>query len=457
MTSHFGGESLVLLEGRDLHLYNLFYAAAATSIAFHFVLKIALNRLNWISPIKKRWNIRRSLNSEGYNTWLFSFWFIKVATLLGILYMTVPIQFNIDFIEEFPALLILLPIVSFFSTWPSLSRVVKRNKGYWLASLTALFLMITLILSFKNFIDVEKVNRGLLAKSVSHTFDLQLPRTKSFSRVEYLSLVVNIYLVQDTVADSHLRVFIDNTYKETDMDNIVSGIHDERSRIDYLDRDRLAANLHIDANIPVKYVDEVKYQLRKAQVRELQYSTGLKHSIYPDDYPEFKYYGIRRRLHPHYPEFDQFLDSAESLDYTRYAIKARESLMYRVDGLKNLNRLAVHVDNEGKAYLNKQPINKDKLELLIYKFFRKYAPNAVVIYTTDEQTTYGKYIEHLDLLISQIERLRDERSMTLYGQTYESLDFYDGKKLEISTKYPENILEWTREEKRLLKLMEKSR
>ncbi|MEQ8531749.1 MAG: hypothetical protein RIB86_07845, partial [Imperialibacter sp.] len=68
---------------------------------------------------------------------------------------------------------------------------------------------------------------------------------------------------------------------------------------------------------------------------------------------------------------------------------------------------------------------------------------------------FGRYIEYLDLVYSQIENLKNEMSLELYQRPLEY--WYWQPELEsIKSKYPRNVLEWTREEQRLLDLMKKA-
>ena len=80
--------------------------------------------------------------------------------------------------------------------------------------------------------------------------------------------------------------------------------------------------------------------------------------------------GIHQSLYPqYYSDFEVFLDSAENLDFSRYAIRLPESMMYRVNAFKGLNRIELYVNNENTT-LNVEVISKDKLEQVIYKFIK---------------------------------------------------------------------------------------
>ena len=166
--------------------------------------------------------------------------------------------------------------------------------------------------------------------------------------------------------------------------------------------------------------------------------------------------GIHQSLYPqYYPEFEIFLDSAENLDFSRYAIRLPESLMYRVNAFKGLNRIELYVNNENTT-LNGEVISKDKLEQVVYKFIKKYSPDYAIIFDVDDRITYGRYIEYLDLIHSMIDQLSNEMSIDLYKQPFDY--WYWGAELDsIKSRYPRHIVEWTQEEKRLIALIKKTK
>ena len=125
--------------------------------------------------------------------------------------------------------------------------------------------------------------------------------------------------------------------------------------------------------------------------------------------------------------------------------------MYRINALKGYNRIEIYVNNEN-ATLNGEIVSKEMLEQIVYQFIKNYSPNFVVIFNLDDQVTYGRYIEYLDLIYARIDQLRNEMSIDLYKQPFDY--WYWGEELDtIKFRYPRHIIEWNQEEKRLIKLM----
>jgi hypothetical protein len=106
--------------------------------------------------------------------------------------------------------------------------------------------------------------------------------------------------------------------------------------------------------------------------------------------------------------------------------------------------------------LNNQKIDSLYLEQKVYHFIKKYSPNYVIVLNSDDDITYGRYIGILDILWTQVDRLRNKMSLKLYEKPFD----HGYRKLEqftIKQEYPRKILELSNEEQRLNKLMKKNR
>jgi len=164
-TGLLGDRVLLVLTPTENYIYNLFYAAIASSLGFsialRFTLQNSIKRTDWRTLSQAR----RTLNSEGFWTWSFLLWFGKLGSMLGIWYIIFAMQYDLDLIKEFPLLLLLLPLVLFYSSWPSFSRLFRLKKAKWFLSLTFVFALMSFVFSFKNFTDFQKLNNNVLSNS----------------------------------------------------------------------------------------------------------------------------------------------------------------------------------------------------------------------------------------------------------------------------------------------------
>ena len=454
LTSFLGDRALLVLTPTENYAYNLFYAAIASSlgysIALRFFLQNSIDRPNWRTLSL----VRRTLNSEGFWTWSFLLWFGKLGSMLGIWYLVFAMQYDLDLIKEFAMMLVLIPMALFYSSWPSFSRLIKTNKLMWFFRLSGVFVVMSFSFAFKNFTDYKRINENILDRSIEHVYDLQKPNSQSQQRIYRRSLIIDIYLVKDTLGTEEPAIFFESIDNRVYIQDIRKAVAIEKDKISSWEQYQLTAILHIDERISMKQIKPILDELRKADLRKVQYSTGRKYSRYPADYPAFKYSGIQKMLLPkYYPEFEDFLDSAERIDLSNKAITLSESLMYRNSSLSNFNRIEISLTPNYVA-LNGLKIDSLDLEQKVNGFIKKYSPNYVIIFNSDDEITYKRYIEFLDILWTQVDRLRNQKSLELYDQPFDYW-YREPERDTIHRKFPRNILEWSIEEQRLNELMKK--
>lgn len=255
-------------------------------------------------------------------------------------------------------------------------------------------------------------------------------------------------------------VFLNDANNQIDIKDIGEILEQEQDKISYYERYQIVINLHIDKNIQLDHVNKLKKEIRKSRFGRIQYSTFKLHSKYPSNHPIIKYSGIEQYLYPRYSELEAFLDSAENLDFSKYSIRIPEVARYRIIDVKKYNRVEIKVDSE-KVYLNGKQFTKAKLHAILHKLIKKYAPNFAVIYTPSEEIKYERYIEYLDLIYSVTYQVKNEMSLELFNKPFEHWYPFDHlypseEKDSINAKYPRIVIEWTPEEKRLLKLLKKA-
>ncbi len=452
-----GAQEILILTKKEIFIYNLFYGAIASSLGFMFALKFILNDAIIKKPGRKRSLARRALNDQEFVRWSFLFWFGKVAGILGIMYLMFPMQYDINFLQDFPLFFILLPVVLFLSTWPALRLYIGKNSLAWLSISSIIFVVMSFTLAYKNFLSLEKINHSLQSNSVYYSYGLRVPKSKYYKRIERKSLTTDFYIVADSANKNTPEplIYMKNTHTKIQLQELQKYLDRERAKLDEIDREQFTPNLHIDSRVPLSFVNELKHALRKAGIRQIQFSTGVKGSRYPSNYPIFKDWGIPQRLQPYHPELELFLDSAETIDYNHFTIRIPDSRMYRIKEVKSYNRLELKVDNES-AYLNGKKYNPDEIQYILTWFVEKYSPEFIIIFSPSKDITFERYIAYLDLCYSTIYSLRNNMSINLYGEPISN--WLQGKELyNIKLKYPMNIVEWTEEEKRLIQLLEKTK
>jgi hypothetical protein len=242
-TSHLGGRLLLILNPGETFAYNLFYAALATAIGYMLCLKFILENSYFRSSPKNRNRIRHTLHEQGVFTWTFLWVFSKTAFVLGLWYLSSPLQYEIDFINEFSGLFVLLPVVLFLSTWPQLSRTIGHDAIKWLGVISVIFVGISLILSNINFLDSKQVNESLLQKSVFHTHKMELPRSKTYEYVFRRYLYENIYLVLDDPSSGTLKLIDKDGEEIISFEQLNNYINDKRKYLFWDEQHKFFINL----------------------------------------------------------------------------------------------------------------------------------------------------------------------------------------------------------------------
>ncbi len=453
-TAFFGDRAFLVLTNTENYTYNLFYAAVASALGYAFALRFTLQSSQYKFGRKTKSVIRRTLNMEGFFTWTFLFWFGKLGSMLGIWYTVYAMQYDLNWIKNFSVILILLPVICFYSTWPSFNRLVPNNKAKWFVGITITFIIMSFGFAFKNFTDYQKINKNILSNSIEHVFDLKKAKSKSQQRLYRLSLVIDIYIVKDTLNTEEPVIFFNHIENRVGFQGIKHAVAVEKSKIFEWDKHNLTANLHVDKRIKMEQIKPILNELREAELRKIQFSTAVKHSRYPADYPVFKYSGIQKTLNPKYfYEFENFLDSVENIDLIGKTIKIPESRMYRNSKLKGFNRVRISLTPD-TVMLNGQAIEPLKLANLIYGFIKKYSPTYRIIFNVEDNVRYKRYIQFLDLLYTQLDRLRNELSLESYNQPY-NYWYRQPERDSIEKQFPMRIVEFSIEEERLHKLIKK--
>ncbi|WP_139793852.1 hypothetical protein [Reichenbachiella faecimaris] len=450
LSGDMGGQMLIILSDNEIYLYNLFYAGIATAIGFSFTLKFIFSG-GLGRATKQRFRVRNVVNNQNFFRWSFLFWFGKMTVILGIWYLVFPLQFDIDFLKDASFFLLVLPIVVFTNSWLGLHLILgKKSILYFFASFV-IFLILSSIFALKHFIPKGTIEEKYKVTSVEYAYDLELPRTEYLDRIRRISLAIDLYVVLDFEQNNKTKIFFGDERNEIDLDQLKVLIERKKEEYSSVEGSILTYNLIVDKRVKLKYVKDIVHNIRKCGYWGVQYSTGVKHSKYPSYYSGFKNLGIHEYLPPYDPKLEVFLDSIESLDFIKYKISPTASDYFRVPHVQKVNRVVVRRDAHG-VLINNESIEIDEIQNVIKLFIKKYSPNCVIVYMPDYNISYGDYIEIKDILYTQIEKLRNEYSIVQFGKPYNKNfrgDLYDSAR----RKFPLNVVEWTKEEQRLIKLL----
>ncbi len=435
----------------ESYLHNVFYAAISAALGLMTSTRFVLRDFDATRNRHTKSLVRGAINNQAFLMWSFLYGFGRLGGILGIWYLNFAMQYDIDFLKEISLLFILLPLVLFSSTWSDLRRLIKGNKWFWFLKILSIFLVMSFGFAFKNFADEQVMNSK--TNTIHKTFELRAPLSQSHERIDR-SMAINIYVAKDTTEPYEPVIFIQKPANRVKLEHFRDALVHEKRNFSRFQQWRLSLNLHIDAGISMSYVYHLLDASRKTGLRKIQFSTGRKFSKCPPDYPSFKYSGIQMILPIYYQQFVDFLDSAEQLNLKGKRIKLSESTMYRHGLLEDANRMTVKV-NQDNLVLDGHKVDFLALERKVNDHIGKYAPNYLIVLDVDSSITYGRYIRAIDAVWTQIDRLRKQTFYNFHGESWDNQHLV-AERDAISSLYPRHVLEWSTEEKRLNRLIEKT-
>jgi len=158
-------------------------------------------------------------------------------------------------------------------------------------------------------------------------------------------------------------------------------------------------------------------------------------------------------LPKYYPELTHFLDSVDQLDKHKYKVQAPPSAMYRVGQENEYNRVELYLTTDGLS-INGSEVSREDAANFLDSFIKKYSPSHLIILDYDSAISFGDYVKGLDIIHYAYDHLRIQKAIELFGNSEGWDDNYNPKYDQLRQYYPRYMLEWTPEEKRLIKLLE---
>ena len=471
LTGSFSDTNILLeLTEREHFYYNWFFASIACVLGLQAGIEYYVR--NTISHTDKPAKSRRRhlLAYSGFIKWTFLHVFGKIVIAFGGLLLAFALQYDFSMLEDFSYLLILLPLVLYLQQWPLLLKItgrkgLRRMWGFAIVILAASWSMAQI-----RFYDYATLDDKLRERDPLASNNIRLPSVQQYQYHWKRSTRLNIYVGQsapDTLlvawlSDSpksnarQIRSLLSDQKDSSQWKPLEQYIRGSLQKMYELERDRATAHLFIDEEVSMSWVRALNTILKKNGLRQVVYSTGVKHSKYPANYPNFRDVGVFRWMGFPYPEFERWLDSLEQLDPAAYRVKPLPSYKMRVGYEKGNNRVAVEVADDA-VRLNGEVVTAEFLAQFTYQFVKRYTPDDVILLDAKDDASFGDYLTTRDVLRTAIERLRMEKAMEVYGDATGWNDWPYTKRNEIRQMVPDRILEWNPEERRLVQWMKRSK
>lgn len=407
------------LTDSEVNFYNLFFAFISViigqSICFTF----------WIDRPKKifrKVNFRRStiLNEQRVLNWYFLSWFSKLAVCLGIFFgPTLHGGYYVfSFYPDYNYIFILIIIVLFFQTWKTIRQVFKGRSIKWLLIAMIILSGISFGFSKIQLIDYKKINEGLLRKSIHYNYNLELPESDVYQKLEKRSLIENIYIITSKENPDNTKPLIVINNKEIAFTDLSKKIKELQLLKDEADVKFLTFQLHIHRDIKMNFINKTKHELSKAGIFKIAYMVTPSNPKYDKRYYQNLCFPIKL---PRY-----------NTDSTKF------QEMY-----KKLNKFENIIDikplETGDYLFNDTLI---RVENLKEKFKKQIIqnPDYIVKLYSNGKVVFSSYFKILSDLWMVVNELRDMYSMSEYSRKYNELRNYEEVKA-VRKKYPVLIFE----------------
>ncbi len=107
-----------------------------------------------------------------------------------------PLQFDIDFLDEFPLLLVLIPIVLFLNGWMIIAKTFGREAYRWLLYVALYIGVLTVSYASINSLDVQQINRKVKVYGGEGAYGINVPRSQSQEMLRRRGCIVDYIYAQ---------------------------------------------------------------------------------------------------------------------------------------------------------------------------------------------------------------------------------------------------------------------
>lgn len=411
-----------VLSDREMKFYNLIVAIFSVTFGQSVCIMYWLDRPKRVFS-KGYSRIRTIVNDQRALKWAFLNWIFKVSFIYAsFLSFMIFVGYNsFSFYPGYNFLFILLAVVLFLQPWNTIRLQFKNISFKWLLYSFLLVITLSIGLSRINIIDYKSLNAELLKRNIFYSYNLKLPESDIYKRIEKRSLVIDCYLVfpKNKLTDKPVLI-IDNN--QTDLSDLPSWIDKRKSRFSEYDVKLIQARLNIDSRIRMKYVSRLKEILANCEIYRIACTVEPRYPRYPSSY--YLYRTLQIRLPDFEHGFWRFKDAYKS------ASNSNNPLI-----ISNTVNDSIYLVNDSTVLYNQ--LEKKILQNI------KTNPDLVIRFDINDSASYGSYIHVRACSKQAITELQNEYAMKIYGKEFEELDSEQVFKVE--RKYRLKLLEVTKD------------
>ncbi len=417
-----------MLSDKEMKFYNLFFAFLSMIFAQSITINFWTNRPNELFKISNKRRIT-IINDNRVLNWYFICWFSKLALLYGLFFglFFKNAYYTFSFYPNYIYLFILIIIILFLQTWLTLRRVIRKSLK-WMALSAVMITFSALGLAQINIIDYQRINKIIKKNCLICRYDLQLPQTENYQKIENYSLTENIFLVFDN--DNEPVLIVDN--KIIELNELSNYIEQMRNQKHEYDVPRIIFRLNIDKRIKMEFINKLKIELSHCDVRLISYAVRPSELEYNARY--YQNLSVKSFIHYGYPSSDIF-DTTSSLPPVSPALGLTEEIInHKIILIEKLNH---------KTYkCNDTIIPINDFQTYISSFIIKNNNYLLAIQTYKSQS-FNDFFSIFIKIKNLVTKIRNEYSYIRFGKPFCDLNYEQQD--EIKNKYPMSIIDLTEE------------
>lgn len=398
-----------ILSSEEVFFFNSFFAAISLIQGVSSSLIFLSNRPNSFGrSVRSRCNVvndNRVLNS------VFLMWGPKIASVMGIFFLSSRSYYETSLYLEYRYLLVLIVVVLYLQMWTTLRRIYPSVMRRWSIPFLIMFIMLSMLIGKINLIDHQSINQSILDLDPYQQLELNTPQSEYYTYDYRYGSNRQLFLGYKNDDTSSQPQLMSEGAEIIDLDYVDSIAVDLKSRIN---KGVPGFQLHIDTSVLMKHVQELKDVIASARIVQVGYSvvpkgvTGVsqlryKRAVIPGELIDHAY-------------FDYLLNMlGDQLQV--YAIPIGDNVFKLNDKETPFTILEDEILNI---------ISNDST----YLFKIQYK----------ETDSYGDFIKLYSTIYATIINQRDQYSNHHFGKPYEWLPRKDRKK--VRERFPMNVVDW---------------
>ena len=416
-TYHATYYEFLILTDEEVHFYNFIYALIASLFGLCACFQFWFQRAKRYNESSISYIRRNSILTDvaGVNA-IFLHWFARLAFVfagLGGLLLA-----SCDF-QLYPAWnffwVLLIPVL-FMEMWKTIRKVAFRESRRWMLFSVVGIVVWSFILSRIQIVDYNEINRAYINSSITRKYQIEYPESEYYRMIEDRSLMMDIHLCFPVRAamDTLPKVFVNQN--ESGFDHLHEKIEEMFEKVYGEWNKRLVtAVLHIDRQMPVKYVKILQKHLSCSESRKIGYR------IFPADQglcARSTHYAIIRMLPP-------CSNPETTLEFLQWINTEGHEQLY------------VQLTSTG-LYINGKLHNWWDIDRIVRDFVGKH-PNYLIALSVDDDCVYEDYVRIYSTLFKTFSGIRNDLSILKYKKVFD--DLLSDQQDEIRTVFPFAIYE----------------